>query len=113
MSVIAWPAVVRDAHSAAARSAAEPCRYDVKYGSAGFNSYGYQAGCEFATRGTSFAQALAIPSAAQYLCPAATPELSCHHDFSGSGSCTAEFTSESFLTLMEVPPRSHPAAHFT
>ena len=75
----------------------------MKYGSAGFNSYGYRAGCEFATRGTTFAQALAIPSAAQYLCPAATLEQSCHHDFSGSGSCAADPLGESFLTLVEVP----------
>eukprot|EP00892_Ulva_mutabilis_P005906 jgi/Ulvmu1/3688/UM017_0104.1 len=63
--------------------------YDVKYGSGGFNSYGFQAGCTFVT-GT-FEEALADPAAARYLCPPANEEnIACFHDFSGQGQCRAQ-----------------------
>eukprot|EP00892_Ulva_mutabilis_P005911 jgi/Ulvmu1/3692/UM017_0109.1 len=62
--------------------------YDVKYGSGGFSSYGYQAGCSF-VMGT-FEEALADPAAARYLCPRAmSGSISCFHDFSGQGICRA------------------------
>eukprot|EP00892_Ulva_mutabilis_P005909 jgi/Ulvmu1/3690/UM017_0106.1 len=62
--------------------------YDVKYGSGGFNSYGFQAGCAF-VMGT-FEEALADPAAARYLCrPGDSESIACFHDFSGQGVCRA------------------------
>ena len=50
----------------AARSHA--CRYDVKYGSSGFNPFGWKAGCAFAT-GTP-AEMRNSPEAAMFVCGA-------------------------------------------
>lgn len=61
-------------------------RYDVKYGSAGFNPYGYQAGCAFVS-GT-FQEALQDPMASPFLCqPDTLGNISCLSDFSGPGIC--------------------------
>lgn len=43
------------------------CRYDVIYGSAGFNPYGYKAGCTFATGSVEAIRA--DPAAAAFTCP--------------------------------------------
>eukprot|EP00892_Ulva_mutabilis_P008333 jgi/Ulvmu1/5872/UM025_0134.1 len=72
--------------------------YDVKYGSAGFNSYGYRGGCGFATG--SFPQALASPAAAQYLCPAVSDARLCQHDQSGSGVCSSQRFANDFLRVV-------------
>lgn len=64
--------------------ATHACRYDVKYGSAGFNTFGYQAGCEFATG--AFQEAMAVPAAARYLCEELDKE-GCTHDLSTHGTC--------------------------
>ena len=62
------------------------CRYDVKYGSQGFNHFGYLGGCEFAL-GT-YAEAEAAPLAARYLCPPEKElQLECLYDHSGDGIC--------------------------
>eukprot|EP00892_Ulva_mutabilis_P005907 jgi/Ulvmu1/3689/UM017_0105.1 len=77
--------------------------YDVKYGSGGFNSYGYQAGCTF-VMGT-FEEALADPAAARYLCPIADNRtISCFHDFSGQGRCRAQrkFDGDTYDDLFTV-----------
>lgn len=79
------------------------CRYDVKYGTAGFSSYGYQGGCAFATG--SFAEAQASPQAAQYLCPETSTALRCQHDFSSSGICRSQLLPDDFLRIDGV--RSH------
>ena len=61
-------------------------RYDVKYGSAGFNLFGYQGGCEFSL-GT-YEDALASPLAARYLCTRSEALKSvCLDDYSGEGVC--------------------------
>lgn len=62
------------------------CRYDVKYGSGGFNTNGYQAGCAY-VNGT-FEDALADPVAGRFLCsPDDDESESCFSDFSGQGVC--------------------------
>lgn len=77
------------------------CRYDVKYGSAGFNAYGYKGGCAFAN-GTA-EQALADPAAAQYLCPAAQEDtVGCVYDSSGVGECTGRTRLDGFFRFEEV-----------
>lgn len=77
------------------------CRYNVLYGSAGFNWYGYQGGCQFATG--NFQQAIAVPAAAQYLCnPSAADQEVCHHDHSGSGVC--QEVSDGFFATVCQPP---------
>ena len=72
------------------------CRYDVRYGSAGFNSYGYQAGCTFVT-GT-FDEVLADADGSRFLCP---PEddgaIRCFHDLSGQGVCRPQQRIDSML----------------
>lgn len=70
-------------------------RYDVKYGSAGFNSFGYKGGCEFSTG--SYSSAIAAPAASRYLCPNGNAydrsagvldkNYGCLHDLSGDGVC--------------------------
>ena len=61
----------------------------MKYGSGGFNSYGYQAGCAF-VNGTQ-EEAQADPAAARYLCTREqVGTKQCFHDFSGEGVCLAE-----------------------
>lgn len=86
------------------------CRYDVKYSAAGFNSYGYKAGCAFAT-GTS-REALESPGGARYLCdstsvPAGAFQFACLHDHSGVGVCTGSVTSDDFNSTTPVrPPRT-------
>lgn len=75
----------------------------MKYGSGGFNSYGYQAGCTF-VMGT-FEEALADPAGSRFLCP---PEdvgaIRCVHDFSGQGTCRSQvrFDFESYDDLYTV-----------
>eukprot|EP00892_Ulva_mutabilis_P009759 jgi/Ulvmu1/7155/UM034_0062.1 len=60
--------------------------YDVKYGSAGFNSYGYHAGCEFAM-GT-FEEAIEAPAAQPFLCPAMNLGRSaCLPDHTAEAAC--------------------------
>eukprot|EP00892_Ulva_mutabilis_P001587 jgi/Ulvmu1/11429/UM076_0003.1 len=64
--------------------------YDVKYGSGGFNSYGYQGGCTF-VNGT-IEESLADPAAARYVCSLVeVGTTQCFHDFSGRGVCQGEF----------------------
>lgn len=68
----------------------------MKYGSGGFASYGYQAGCSF-VMGT-FDEALADPAASRYLCPPANSgTIACFHDFSGQGLCQAQRRFDSVL----------------
>jgi hypothetical protein len=62
------------------------CRYDVIYGSHGFNSYGYKGGCAFAN-GTK-EEVLASPPAAQYFCGEEDFGFKCLHDHAGSGFCS-------------------------
>lgn len=61
----------------------------MKYGSLGFNSFGYQAGCAYAN-GT-LEEAQASPNARRYLC---TPEdggqYVCTHDHVSSAFCFSE-----------------------
>jgi hypothetical protein len=65
----------------------------VKYGSAGFNPMGYKAGCTFAL-GT-YAQALADPLAAQYLCSTSDlQDYTCLFDYSGAGVCVDSATDD-------------------
>lgn len=65
------------------------CRYDVKYGSGGFNAYGYQAGCTFVNGTTE--EALEEPAAARFLCERdEVGTRQCFHDFSGQGICLSE-----------------------
>jgi hypothetical protein len=67
-----------------------PCRYDVVYSSAGFNSNGYKAGCAFAT-GTHTA-ALSSPAAAKYLCEEAEEShYRCTHDHVANAFCFRKF----------------------
>jgi hypothetical protein len=70
------------------------CRYDVKYGSAGFNVFGYKGGCEMATG--SFSTAIQAPNAARYLCDHSLvynggtilpQNRVCMHDYSSGGLC--------------------------
>lgn len=71
------------------------------YGSQGFSSYGYQAGCAFAT--ASFETAIVDPDAARYLCPVQdTNRLFCEHDHSVSGVCFAPPASDGFIRVTEV-----------
>lgn len=88
------------------------CRYDVKYGSAGFNSFGYKAGCEFAL-GT-YAEAMAVPEAAQYLCPKDMDKrYMCLHDHSGDGVCYSSDNWDGFFRALPVrisPPEPTPSA---
>ena len=82
------------------------CRYDVKYGSAGFNSYGYKGGCAFA-QGT-YAEMMADPAASRYLCPKSMDSrYMCLHDFSGDGVC---FSSELWDGVFRVQPVRHTTA---
>lgn len=79
------------------------CRYDVKYGSGGFNTYGYQAGCPFVNGTTE--DALADPIASQFLCSAAeVGNVSCFHDFSGQGVCIPlrKFAEEAYDDIFTV-----------
>ena len=66
------------------------CRYDVKYGSAGFSSWGYKAGCVFITA-NPFSQELTDQDspAGQYFCRGAATTGGCFHDHSGSGLCAS------------------------
>lgn len=79
------------------------CRYDVKYGSAGFNSYGYRGGCTFVF-GT-FDEVLADPVASRFVCP---PEeigtIRCFDDYSGQGVCRPlkKFDQETYEDLFVV-----------
>lgn len=74
------------------------CRYDVKYGSAGFNTYGYKAGCAFAAGG--FSEALEDPAAARYLCAEGGVQA-CTHDSASEGVCRG-------LDLWEAFNRTEP-----
>lgn len=77
------------------------CRYDVKYGSMGFNVFGYQGGCEFAL-GT-FAEALSTPQSARYLCSEdQSLQLECLHDYSGDGVCFASDLWDGFFRSLPV-----------
>jgi hypothetical protein len=68
---------------------ANACRYDVIYGSSGFNSIGYNGGCEFAN-GT-LSEALASPPAARYLCgPEDANQYRCTADHVASAFCFAK-----------------------
>lgn len=66
------------------------CRYDVKYGSGGFTTYGWQAGCSFVNG--SFYDAMKEPTASQFLCDRSHVGLyECLHDFSGDGVCQTSY----------------------
>eukprot|EP00892_Ulva_mutabilis_P008327 jgi/Ulvmu1/5867/UM025_0129.1 len=74
--------------------------YDVKYGSAGWNSYGYAGGCAFA-EGTR-KDALADPMAARYLCSESQDwDFMCLHDFSGDGICMSDPLLEGFKQVLQ------------
>jgi hypothetical protein len=60
-------------------------RYDVIYGSHGFNTYGYKGGCAFAN-GTK-EESLASPPSARYFCGEEDFGFKCLHDHAGSGFC--------------------------
>eukprot|EP00892_Ulva_mutabilis_P009758 jgi/Ulvmu1/7154/UM034_0061.1 len=80
--------------------------YDVKYGSAGFNSFGYNAGCEFAM---GPAEAVADAAAAQpYLCTASQARsLQCMHDASAIGVCDTRSLWDGLLRVSyAATPRS-------
>lgn len=80
------------------------CRYDVKYGSAGFNLFGYQGGCNFSLG--SYDDALASPSAARYLCTQEEAlSFACLHDYSGEGVCYASDLWDGFFR--SLPVRCH------
>ena len=82
---------------------AHVCRYDVKYGSQGFNHLGYQGGCEFV--GGTYAQALKAPLAARYLCsPEQEEQVECLFDHSGNGRCWAWDTWDGFARVEPVCP---------
>lgn len=93
------------------------------YGSQGFSSYGYQAGCDFAT-GTA-AQALADPNGARYLCPGPdNSRLICLNDHSGGGVCVAPRSNDGFPRIVAVrfpppdaqappPDTLHPVSKYT
>ena len=75
----------------------------MKYGSAGFNSFGYKAGCAFAL-GT-YAEAMASPKAAQYLCPEDMDRrYMCLHDHSGDGVCHSSANWDGFYRALPVRP---------
>lgn len=79
------------------------CRYDVKYGSAGWNSYGYQGGCEFASGSKS--QAMKDPKARRYLCSESQDwDFMCTHDFTGDGVCISDPLLEGFKQVLQVRP---------
>lgn len=74
----------------------------MKYGSAGFHSWGYQGGCEFLNG--PVATALAAPAAAQYLCPSSlVNNLECMHDFSGAGLCRDASDGYNRITAVRLP----------
>lgn len=61
----------------------------MKYGSGGFNPYGYKAGCAFVS-GT-FEETLADAVAGRFLCsPDNAGTVSCFSDFSGQAVCTPQ-----------------------
>ena len=77
------------------------CRYDVKYGSSGFNPYGYKAGCGFAE--ADFATALLSPTAEQYLCnPTDNVLVKCNFEHSAPGFCWANPTQNGFVQATSV-----------
>lgn len=77
------------------------CRYDVKYGSSGFNPYGYKAGCGFAE--FDFATALLSPTAEQYLCnPTDNVLVKCNFEHSAPGYCVADPTQNGFIQANSV-----------
>lgn len=79
----------------------------MKYGSAGFNSYGYKAGCAFAA-GT-FEEAEASPAASRYLCaPEQELQQACLHDFSGNGVCVSNSNWDGFWRVYQVRGRWSP-----
>jgi hypothetical protein len=90
------------------------CRYDVKYGSGGFNVFGYKGGCEMATG--SFSTAIQAPNAARYLCDHSLvynydiglvpKNRICMHDYSSGGVCwlNDEVSWDEFARAMPVRP---------
>lgn len=61
----------------------------MKYGSQGFNSFGYKAGCAFANGTVD--EALASPDATRYLCmPEDGGQFVCTHDHVSSAFCYIE-----------------------
>lgn len=77
------------------------CRYDVKYGSGGFTTYGWQAGCSLVNG--SYWAALQDPSAEQFLCDSSHNGLfECLHDFSGDGVCQSPWESQGFYSVFPV-----------
>lgn len=74
------------------------------YGSAGYNAFGYKAGCDFAAG--SFKAAIAEPLAARFLCSASGSD-GCLYDGIGSGTCTADPTMNGVDVVAPVRPFSH------
>lgn len=75
-------------------------RYLVKYGSAGFLSFGYQAGCNFVDG--RFASE--DPDSARYLCSSEPRgKLLCQHDHSTAGVCSRQGLGE-FSRVVSVCP---------
>ena len=82
------------------------CRYDVKYGSLGFNVFGYHGGCNFSL-GT-YEEALVAPESARYLCSDSEAlEFQCLHDYSGEGVCYASDLWDGFYRSLPVRPYTH------
>lgn len=83
------------------------CRYNVLYGSAGFNPFGYQAGCIWVTG--SEAAVAADPVASRYICangPDNTQSV-CTYDSSSSGLCFRPGSTDDFATpfpFVRLPP---------
>lgn len=75
------------------------CRYDVKYGTAGFNPFGFHSGCTFALR--SFSEASQDPAAARFLCTD-IGALGCTHNGQSSGVCNADVTWNGFAAIAPV-----------
>lgn len=94
------------------------CRYDVKYGSAGFDAYGYHAGCSFATG--SFEEAKQDPQSARFLCNGEEHVLAVHEstgealisskctfDHAGQGYCIPAENDDGFVHASTVSCSQH------
>jgi hypothetical protein len=76
-------------------------RYDVKYGSAGFNPYGYKGGCNFALG--NYDTAIADPASSRYLCNRSdSRSIVCLFDFSGEGVCGSIDVNDGFYAAFSV-----------
>lgn len=99
------------AYARVLQTAPPPSRYDVKYGSAGFDTFGYRAGCEFAA-GTAADAALA-PAAQPNLCTAAQRgRRQCTPDHSAVGFCESRSNGDDLYLVFTVRPPCRSALKF-